>query len=206
LAFAAEELGYASVWTFDSPARERWIEPIPGLIAAGVLDTLAMLVSVTSRISVGAALLRTRWPLPDPVTERLRALVDSASGRLMVARPFGSGDGDAVGRLLQMWSPDAPGLAPWAEGLMVERWAYGVRPAPPDVGVGQLVVRLPVDDRVERAVSEVARLRTIGAEIVLDVAADTGVDHALDLYSRVAEGVADQADHSSPERAGPRCS
>ena len=87
---------------------------------------------------------------------------------------------------------------------MVERWSYAVR-QPPDAGAGQILVRLPVDDRVERAVDEVAWLRASGAaEIVIDAVADAGVDHTLDLYSRIAEGVAGRAEQESPGRAGPR--
>ena len=191
LSFAAEELGYSSVWTFDSPAGERWTDPRPGRDVDDVLATLETFVSSTSGITVGAALLRAHWPLPVAVVERLIATQEASLGRLVVARPYSSAlQGVPFGPMYQMWSPEEPQLAPWATGWMVDRWEHAMPRPDFRAARGGLVVRLPVHDAAEQLVAEIHALHAIGAsEVVLDVVADDGIDQALSLYSRIAEQV-----------------
>jgi hypothetical protein len=209
LAFAAEQLGYASVWTFDTPFGAR--RALPALAGSPLVDdvlaTLATFTGSTSRITVGAAITDHAWPLAAAAVERLAGIDSASGGRVVVARPWsGTTDGDAPGRLLQRWSPEEPLLAAWADGWMVDGWERSPRgpvgrapaeldPAGPGRGTtspaaGGIVVRLPVDDSVDRIVADITGLRAAGAtELVLDVVADAGVDQALDLYSRIAVAV-----------------
>ena len=191
--FAAEELGYASVWTFDSPAGERWNDPFAGRDVEQVLATLETFVASTSVIAVGAGLLRTPWPVSSAVTERLVAAHTRSDGRVVLARPHSAVlDTPGVGRTLQIWAPGDRTPAPWANGWMFERWEPWTSDAERCVGADAVVVRLPVHDDVDRVASEIRSLRTVGvSEIVLDVIPDKGIDHALSLYSSIAEAVED---------------
>ena len=191
LAFAAEELGYSSVWTFDSPIGQRWEDRHRGRPVGEMLATLETFIVATSTIRVGAALLRAPWPLEDTLVERLTAAQDASGGRVAIARPH-SPVADAVwmGPTLQMWSANDPELAPWASGWMFDTWEHQL-PDPQLGGQrGGLVVRLPVHGAAERLLAEIRSLGAVGAsEIVLDVVADEGVDRALAVYSRIAEAV-----------------
>ena len=78
---------------------------------------------------------------------------------------------------------------------MFERWEPWSSDAERRDGADLVVVRLPVHDIVERAASEIRSLRTVGvSEIVLDMVADEGLDHALRVYSCIAEAVEGDAD------------
>jgi len=191
LAFAAEELGYSSVWTFDSPIGQRWEDLNTGRPVGEVLATLETFIVATSTIRVGAALLRAPWPLEDALVERLIADQEASGGRVAIARPRSSVvDAVSIGPTLQMWSSRDPELASWATGWMFDAWQHQL---PDRQLAGQrdgLVVRLAVHGAAERVLAEVRSLRAVGAsEIVLDVVADEGVDQALAVYSHIAEAV-----------------
>jgi luciferase-like monooxygenase len=191
LAFAAEELGYSSVWTFDSPAGERWSDPGSGRRPDDVLATLETFVSATSDIRVGVAFVRSPWPLPPPIAGRLIEAQDASGGRIVLARQCSAGDlVPPIGPVFQMWTPDHTSLEAWADGWMFE-FNEHERPGPDGRALGrELVVRLPIGADVDRWIADIDDLRTSGAsEIVLDVIADDGIDHALALYSRIAEAV-----------------
>jgi len=197
LAYAAEELGYSSIWTFDSPAGERWSDPRSGRRADDVLGTLETFVSATSDIRVGIALVRAAWPLPATIADRLSDVQHASGGRVVLARPRSAAVDVAapIGPVFQMWTPEHSSLAVWAEGWMFECREHELPGSQLDGRGRELVVRLPVGDDVDRLVADIRDLRASGAsEIVLDVIADDGIDQVLALYSRIAEAVERQLD------------
>lgn len=204
LAAAAEELGYASVWTFDSPASERWTDDALGHAEPDVISTIEAMTAASIEVRVGAALLRTAWPLSTECGARLRRANELSAGRLVIARPYStSTDRGGLERTLQMWAPDLGRPARWADGWMVERWEQDWPDPGSLAGACELVVRLPVGDCVEQIAADMSDLRASGAsEIVLDVIEDAGVDRALDLYSRIAERVEAQLEPRTARQWG----
>lgn len=191
LAVAAEELGYSSVWTFDSPAGEHWRERRPGRDVDEVLATLETLVASTSAIRVGVGLLRAPWPLNASVVDRLAVARSDSAGRVVLARPSSVPvDSPRVGRLLQMWSTGERELASGANGWMFETWDSWAAPVTTDGMQETIVARLHISDGLDDRIAAIRRLLASGvSEIVLDVIVDEGIDHALALYSRIAEAV-----------------
>jgi len=193
LAFAAEQIGYTSVWTFDTPPgadRSRRARAPDAMLA-----TLHDFSEATAQILIGAGVLSASPPGHEWM-DGAATLHRANGGRLIIASRADLGDLDDPSTtamtgptLLELWTASSGALPEGVDGWLIDGSTGD--PGPVVARDERLVVRLPVDGRtlysVAELISGVSKRDRI--EVVLDVVEDVGVDQALDWYARIAEAV-----------------